>query len=172
MSVPMVTMLLLWFPDNSELVQVIITCSVNVSTPRFHEGQTLRMLRWLNVRIAKLFGSEKKTLRSNWNLNFGLLNASQLLLPMSCWSSVIAWSSYRWYLSIDTVRFLGRISLVYRLYSVYIVSATILSTIGGSRPGQARALPWWNSGQLLLTTILCCGMMGQSPPTVKDNRPV
>ena len=42
-------------------------------------------------------------------------------------------------------------------------------TIGSSWPRQARALLRWNSGQLclLLTTILSCGTMGQSCPTVR-----
>ena len=41
--------------------------------------------------------------------------------------------------------------------------------IGSFRPGQAQALPGYNSVQLclLLTTILSCGTMGQIPPTVR-----
>ena len=65
----------------------------------------------------------KKTLRSSQDLNLGPLNSSQMLLPMSYWSSGIG-AEDRWHLSIDTVRFSGWISL--RLGELCMISTKLL----------------------------------------------
>ena len=53
----------------------------------------------------------------------GHLNSSQILLPMSYWSSGIG-AEDRWHLSIDTVRFSGWISL--RLGELCMISTEVL----------------------------------------------
>ena len=68
----------------------------------------------------------KKTLRSSQDLNLGPLNSSQMLLPMSYWSSGIG-AEDRWYLSIDTVRFSGWISL--RLGKLCMISTKLLCAV-------------------------------------------
>ena len=65
----------------------------------------------------------KKTLRSSQDLNPGPLNSSQMLLPMSYWSSGIG-AEDRWHLSIDTVQFSGWISL--RLGELCMISTEVL----------------------------------------------
>ena len=62
------------------------------------------------LHIERCFYLQKKTLRSSQDSNLGPLNSSQMLLPMSYWSSGIG-AEDRWHLSIDTVRFSGWISL-------------------------------------------------------------
>ena len=71
---------------------------------------------------AELHDGEKKTLRSSQDSNLGLLNSSQMLLPMSYWSSGIG-AEDRWDLSIDTVRFSGWISV--RIEELCMISTEV-----------------------------------------------
>ena len=84
----------------------------------------------------------KKTLRSSQDSNLGPLNSSQMLLPMSYWSSGIG-AEDRWHLSIDTVRFSGWISL--KLGELYMISTEVLcaatSELGNSSSYSVCAVP-------------------------------
>lgn len=64
------------------------------------------------VLFCSCYRKLRSRLRSSQTLNLDLLNSSQILLPLSYWSSCIV-AKNRWYISIDTVWFLGWISTVH-----------------------------------------------------------
>ena len=96
---------------------------------------------------------EKKTLRFSQDLNVGLLNSGQMLLPMSYWSSGIG-AEDRWHLSIDcTVRFSGWISL--RLGELCRISTEILCAATSKLSNSSSYFPGWISMSFFTIMQLC-----------------